>query len=729
MPTAPRCASIAPRVVVLLAAVTLVLIATQQIAQAIVTDQVRRDIPIALDGEVWAVEQVGNSVVVGGNFTQVQTERNGPIVTQAGLFAYDLDSGRFIESFRPILTAANGNTVEIRDIEPAADGRSFYIGGRFASIDDRSDGVVRTRNRLALLDVRTGLLDRNFAQAGVDALVLSIDLADDGFLYTGGNFQTVFDLAPGRPPINQQVGGLARFNATTGAFDTSFRYSSQNFIGRSFNGAQTPGVVKVVLNPSENRLFVAHRGGEIFDAVRGTTHDSPGIARLDVSQINNHSVTEYKLLFPDANDPIQDFFHAEQCDGRGVQIRDLAVASGFLVVVSQGADTGAQCDTATRFPTGAGQHRPDWGARAFDSIFSVEIDGDDVYIGGHFRFLVNSTAPSPYPGERAANGEELGAQIYIADPERDDAFREDLVDPGFVFPVGQIGVLDADTGYADPSFTPQSDAFVGVLEITAIERGLLIGQDQGRIDDFFVGRAPFFDNDPSAGQTRCSVTLDGNGDPVISWNEVGSVFQYNVAVDGNYLATIDGSDDQFIHPAAAPNATLTYELRYNRNGLSFTEDCGAVRTPGVTHTCNAVVNGENEVTVSWNDEGWTRVSVFRNGSWRSTDSGTLSYTEEPGAGNFTYVVRAFIGADRTVSTCTPVVVLEAPVLACTESGNGANITLTWNDIGAASYQIRTNNAWVASTPAGSTSFVVPDDGGEHMIRYRMAGQVFDVSCQ
>ena len=131
----------------------------------------------------------------------------------------------------------------------------------------------------------------------------------------------------------------------------------------------------------------------------------------------------------------------------------------------------------------------------FDSIFSVEVVGNDVYIGGHFRALVSDTAPSPYPGafllqnggnEFTYDGETVAfesSQAYEADPELDPnrggsvRFHEDLFDPGFAFAVNQFGELDARTGYGNPNFDPGSNAQVGVLAITAIDRGLLLGQD------------------------------------------------------------------------------------------------------------------------------------------------------------------------------------------------------------------------------------------------------------
>lgn len=788
-----------------------VVFAAQAASAAVDENDIRRDLPIAVDGEVWAVEQVGNSIVVGGNFTQVQTSRNGPVVDQAAIYAYDIDTGEFNADFRPLLVRNNG-LPEVRDILPTEDGTGLYIGGRFNAIDDRTDNQLRIRNRLALLEVRSGRLDRNFAQAGVDAAVLSIDRDASGRIYAGGNFLTVFDLAPNRPPIEQAVRGLARFDGTTGQFDTGFRYESRDDIGRPTEGIHAHGVSRVVFGPNRVSLFVAHRGAELYDAVNDRVMDSPGLARIDV-QPNQHEARPFKVLHPDANDPIQEFYHAAQCAGRGTQIRDMDVANGYLIVVHQGADTGVQCDTAVRISIGLGEKRPDWVSRVFDSIFSVEIDGNDVYIGGHFRYMVNDTAPSPYPGAQLANGEEAD-QVYIATPD-DDPFRIDLIEPGYVFPVNQFGLLDARTGFGDPTFNPGSNAGLGVLELTVIDRGLLLGQDNDRVADILTGRSAFFDIDPDAADPSCSVSLNGSDVPVVSWTNIGDVNEWNVRGNETFLATAPGNSTQFVHADATAGQATTYELRYNRFGSTITTECGTVTVPAPpppTLTCSTTVrNADNQVSVSWNDEGWGRVSIRANGDFLTlvderatvyTETGTpgsttysvrafiggqrfesecgnpvviaapsltctaavegdqvtlnwtdrnwnrssvrrdgafiadvqdaLTFTETAPIGTTTYSIRAFINGERVEADCNPTVVVAppaAPVLACTESVNNAgNLVLRWNDVGANAYQVRTNDAWTASLDEGTDQYVTANNGDTLSIRYRLAGEVFDVTC-
>ena len=199
---------------------------------AIVGEDVVRDTPIVLDGEVLAIDQVGQTIVVGGSFTQVQTGRGGPVVDQAGLFTYDAETGAFNDDFRPILSN-NIDTLRVTDIEPAPDGRSIFVSGDFLRIDDRSDGVDRFRGRIAKIDLTTGLVDRTFSLASPSARPRSLTYSN-GWLYAGGGFLSVQDFSTGST-VTHAVRGLARFDAETAAFDPSFDYRSEIDIGPSLS--------------------------------------------------------------------------------------------------------------------------------------------------------------------------------------------------------------------------------------------------------------------------------------------------------------------------------------------------------------------------------------------------------------------------------------------------------------------------------------------------------------
>ncbi|MEZ5279773.1 MAG: hypothetical protein R2770_04820 [Acidimicrobiales bacterium] len=771
-------------------------------AGAVVAEEPRLDVPIPRDGEVWDAEQVGPYMVVAGNFTQVEIYRNGPIVNQPGIYAYEIDSGRFLDTFRPTLSAAN-KAVEVRDLEAAPDGRSVYLGGRFTAIDDHTDGRTRTRNRLALLSVPDGRLDRNFAQAGVDSKVLTIAVSG-GYLYAGGIFQQVYDTAPGRPPIVQPVRGLARFDATSGAFDTGFRFETNEDAG-SINGAiRNFGVSRLDVSPDGSRLVVAHRGMQIFNRSNNTAYRRPGVAIIALG--GTPSVTAFQALYPDPNDPVQDFYWGGQCSGRGIQIKDLEVSpdGSFFVTTHQGADGGYQCDTATRWPMSDNPSRPDWVARAFDSVFSVGIDDDAIYIGGHFRYMVSPAAPSSYPGRTAANGQRVG-DMYTASPTS-SPFRNDLINPGYVYPADQIGALDPVTGKGIPAFNPGSDAFKGILAITVVDRGVVIGQDRNYVSGERTGRSAFFDENPLAGDPRCSVTLGADRSPVISFTDIGGVNTYSLARNGAWLSNVAGTT--YTDTNAPLDTDLTYELRFNRNGLSQTAPCGTVRVPSVALVCTAtplapttveiswndaegsryvvrrdglwiadvdglsytdfaaepgvvnnyridvIRNGQlirsgtcsttpaappatcsvsvvgNEVTVSFNGDAFSRVSVRRDGVWQATVEGvdTYSHTVEPGT--YSYSVRGTVNGVDVESDCGSVTIDPADA-ACVIAVVGDDVVMSWQDVGAQSYQARTDGSWAATLGAGVTSWTDTGANGQgkvYELRYRLNGITSTIPC-
>src|SRR5690348_13026656 len=57
--------------------------------------------PHALDGEVDAIAQVGQWIVMGGTFTQVQAASGGPVLTRNSIFAFNKNTGAISTTFVP----------------------------------------------------------------------------------------------------------------------------------------------------------------------------------------------------------------------------------------------------------------------------------------------------------------------------------------------------------------------------------------------------------------------------------------------------------------------------------------------------------------------------------------------------------------------------------------------------------------------------------------------------
>jgi len=73
--------------------------ADARIAQtSLVSENASLFTPAVLDGRVEAIEVEGDTVYVGGTFTQIQEQLDGEIINQSYLFAYSRSSGNIIRS-------------------------------------------------------------------------------------------------------------------------------------------------------------------------------------------------------------------------------------------------------------------------------------------------------------------------------------------------------------------------------------------------------------------------------------------------------------------------------------------------------------------------------------------------------------------------------------------------------------------------------------------------------
>src|SRR3954470_18766504 len=83
--------------------------------------------PHVLDGTVWALALVGDTVVVGGSFTKVTDSTRRQTYARRNLFAYGLRDGA-VRSFAP---AVDGAVYALA----AGAGNTVYAGGAFKTAD------------------------------------------------------------------------------------------------------------------------------------------------------------------------------------------------------------------------------------------------------------------------------------------------------------------------------------------------------------------------------------------------------------------------------------------------------------------------------------------------------------------------------------------------------------------------------------------------------------------
>ncbi len=135
-----------------------------------------------IDSEVFAMEQIGNRIYVGGKFTEVRSSNNATPISRNFLAAFDANTGAYIPSFTPVLDRP------VYALQAAPDGSKLFVGGEFGDVA----GVANTR-ALVALNPTTGAVDTSWkAQLKLNgrAVVYTLDL-DSSWLYVGGTFSAV----------------------------------------------------------------------------------------------------------------------------------------------------------------------------------------------------------------------------------------------------------------------------------------------------------------------------------------------------------------------------------------------------------------------------------------------------------------------------------------------------------------------------------------------------------
>ncbi len=138
-----------------------------------------------VNGPVRSIEQVGDNVWVGGNFTQVQ-QRNGTVVDNVSNVAvFDSETGQYLD-IAPML-GAGSTTTNVRDIDVY--GNDVVVGGDFP-------GPSSTQKNLVMVDGATGGLVRWYNSAKLQSVLAAPDL---GRIYGGGVYLSAFEVNTSKP--------------------------------------------------------------------------------------------------------------------------------------------------------------------------------------------------------------------------------------------------------------------------------------------------------------------------------------------------------------------------------------------------------------------------------------------------------------------------------------------------------------------------------------------------
>jgi PKD repeat protein len=340
----------------------------------LVSDDPANFTPNVLDGSVKSIQQFGEIILIGGDFSQIQSRDGTTTYSRHNLAAFNATTGEISTAFAP---DPDG---EVTTIIPSGDGSTAFVAGYFNNI---SGGGSPS---LARIDVTTGARVAGFKAPKFDGRIKDLRLSN-GRLWIAGLFTTV---AGNAQPA------LATVNPTTGAYDP---YMTLQLAGVHNGGITT--VMKLDITPDGSKLVAIGN----FDMIQGVKH---------------HQIFMLDLTGPSAAvENWQTNFYNTACSSSyQTYMRDLDISpdGSYFVVTTTGAYGGSltACDSTARWNLDA--RGTNLAAKWIDNTggdttYAVAVTGTVVYTGGHARWQNN-----PFSGDRAGQGAVSRPGIAALDP-------------------------------------------------------------------------------------------------------------------------------------------------------------------------------------------------------------------------------------------------------------------------------------------------------------------------
>lgn len=396
--------------------------ATTEVASAVPS----KATPAVQDGVVYTIAKVGNRVFLGGTFTSVANPESSTAISRPNILAFDAATGQVDTGFAPAL---NGS---VEQIIPGPDD-TVYVTGNFSTVNGKALRIVR-------LIASTGAIHPSW-KGSVNKATKTAALAN-GVLYVGG----MFDKANG---VTRK--GFAELNPVTGATLTT---PTVSFSGRHGTGSMQGdlGPRRITVNKDGTKIVVI--GNFTSAADSAGTVDRDQIAMLTVSgglTTVNRSWRTLQFTGQCANAAFDSWVRDVDADPTGT----------YFAVATTGASgtntdgTRALCDSATRWEfSGSGTNvMPTWTQwTGRDTLLSVSVDSNAVYVGGHQRWMNNPDA-------------------------------EDAAGPGAV-PRPGVAALDPASGTPlawNPGRNPRG---AGAYAVLAADTGVYVGSDTEWIGNY-----------------------------------------------------------------------------------------------------------------------------------------------------------------------------------------------------------------------------------------------------
>ena len=313
--------------------------------------------PGAIDGRVEAIVTDGDTVYVGGSFTQIHDPLSDEIIDQPYLFAYSKSSGNIIRSFDPQL---NNSVLALATTgEP---GGGVFAGGVFGNLN----GEV-SRGRFAKIG-KDGDRVSGFGARPNGSVSTMVRLSDT--LYIGGAFSEI---------SGTTIENLAALNTDTGALDASVSFDFDGVISTDL----TQGTLSVqnIDITSDGRLLAVNGNFLSIDNI-----SRPRLALIELE--GQARVSTWNTNVFDGDCPSGTFPNY-------ILGIDISPDDSYLLTSSSGSSLGGEpnCDTAVRFELDDLSNddvQPTWvNYIGGDSVNDIVATDHAVYIGGHFEFVNN----------------------------------------------------------------------------------------------------------------------------------------------------------------------------------------------------------------------------------------------------------------------------------------------------------------------------------------------------
>lgn len=472
--------------------------------------------------EVLATDQAGRFIVSGGNFQSVLLQ-DGSTITRQYFAAWNIDTKQLV---CPTLKFDNEVTAVAAGPSPS----KVYVGGKFTKITG-ADGVIRTRNKIALIDLSTCGADNTFVSTGANGKVDAIAFAGNR-LFVGGDFTMMG---------GQSIDVIAEMNPTTGAIVTA--------LNPSFSGGLSSSKIRdLSINPAGTRLVLGGRFGTISMSGRSLT---TATAVIDITAPAAPVLTAHSFASPLGLNYLQDVSVSPDGSTIGLAYGTATVADFVYVVAA------AESPQSYRWVHSMG-----------DSSFGIAVSNNAVYVSGHFCKVAAG------PGATDISTPKMGL---------------DTCTGTFVNPSGAWRSHFAALSLADGTplpWNPGQDSFVGGREMTVTTRGLLVGFDGERINSVRVGALGFLDFGPGVEDTTppsaVTFTTPAAGATTGNPARIAGSATDNIGVS-SFKIRVQRDDGLFVQ-ADSSLAAAAYEFTKAAAANAFTID---ITMPAGNYTASA----------------------------------------------------------------------------------------------------------------------------------------------